>query len=65
MAAPIRPAASGGAVAGVVSLAAPSLWLTEARMQRLLPHLLRTAAEMAELWPLRARIAHPEPLETA
>ena len=65
MAAPIRPAASGGAVAGVVSLAAPSLWLTEARMQTLLPHLLRTAAEMAELWPLRARIAHPQPLETA
>lgn len=65
MAAPIRPAASGGTIAGVVSIAAPSVWLTETRMHALLPRLFRTAAEMAELWPLRARIAHAELLETA
>lgn len=65
MAAPIRPPASGGAIAGVVSIAAPSLWLTEAHMHSLLPRLLRAAAEMAELWPLRARTAPLEALEIA
>lgn len=64
MAAPIRPAGSGGAIAGVVSLAGPAVWLTEVRMQTLVPHLLRTAAEMAELWPLRSRTVNPRPLET-
>ncbi len=65
MAAPIRPAASDGAIAGVVSIAAPSVWLTEARMHALLPRLLRTADEMAALWPLRARTPHTALLETA
>jgi DNA-binding IclR family transcriptional regulator len=50
MAAPIRHPVRGDVV-GVVSIAAPAVRLTEARMVELAPQLLATAAELAEACP--------------
>jgi len=42
-----------GPVLGTVSIAGPSARLTERRAQELAPLVLRTARELARLWPLR------------
>jgi IclR family transcriptional regulator, acetate operon repressor len=43
-----------GPVLGTVSIAGPSARMTEKRAQELAPRVLRTARELARLWPLRA-----------
>jgi IclR family acetate operon transcriptional repressor len=44
-----------GAALGTVSVAGPSVRMTDARIQELAPLVRRCAAELASLWPLRAR----------
>jgi IclR family transcriptional regulator, acetate operon repressor len=50
---------------GTVSIAGPSARITEKRAQELAPLVLRTASELANLWPLRVAAAgnrhRPEP----
>ena len=43
-----------GPVLGTVSIAGPSARMTEKRAQELAPMVLRTARQLASLWPLRA-----------
>lgn len=57
IAAAIRSGA-GGAVVGTVSVAGPSVRMTEERLHAMAPQVLRTAAEISELWPLRQRPSH-------
>lgn len=45
----------GGPVVGTVSVAGPSLRMTRARMDDLLPALRQTASALSAVWPLRAR----------
>jgi IclR family acetate operon transcriptional repressor len=52
VAAAIR-AGQGGPALGTVSIAGPSARLTEKRANELAPLVLRTARELANLWPLR------------
>jgi DNA-binding IclR family transcriptional regulator len=52
VAAAIRPDDDGPAL-GTVSIAGPSARVTEKRAQQLAPLVLRTARELANLWPLR------------
>jgi DNA-binding IclR family transcriptional regulator len=52
VAAAIRPDDDGPAL-GTVSIAGPSARVTEKRAQELAPLVLRTARELANLWPLR------------
>ena len=47
-------AADGGAL-GTVSVAGPSVRMTDARIQELAPLVRQCAEELARLWPLRAR----------
>lgn len=54
VAAAIRSGASGP-VLGTVSIAGPSARVTEKRVHDLAPRVLETAAELSDLWPLRAR----------
>ena len=44
-----------GAALGTVSVAGPSVRMTDARIQELAPLVRQCAAELASLWPLRAR----------
>jgi DNA-binding IclR family transcriptional regulator len=46
---------SGGPVMGTVSVAGPSVRLTEQRLQELAPLVIRTASELSRMWPLRPR----------
>ncbi|MDH5286671.1 MAG: IclR family transcriptional regulator [Betaproteobacteria bacterium] len=46
---------SGGAASGTVSVAGPSVRLTDERVLELAPLVCRSAAEISELWPLRTR----------
>jgi IclR family acetate operon transcriptional repressor len=43
----------GGPTLGTVSIAGPSARMTEKRVQELAPLVLRSAAELSNLWPLR------------
>jgi len=64
IAAAIRPA-DGGIALGTVSVAGPSVRMTDARVRELAPLVTRSAAELASLWPLRlpgARRAVPKAL---
>lgn len=45
-----------GPVAGTVSVAGPSVRLTETRIRDLAPAVVAAAAELSKLWPLRLRI---------
>lgn len=42
---------------GTISIAGPSVRMTEKRLQELAPLVLRTASELAALWPLRSCLA--------
>ncbi len=55
IAATIRPP-GGGPTLGTVSIAGPSVRLTESRVRELAPVVIKAAAELAELWPLRAHV---------
>ena len=46
---------SGGAAVGTVSVAGPSVRMTESRIQEMVPLVNQTALELASLWPLRPR----------
>lgn len=54
VAAAIR-SAEGGPALGTVSIAGPSARMTEKRVHELAPLVLQSAAELSDLWPLRAR----------
>jgi DNA-binding IclR family transcriptional regulator len=54
MAAAIRPA-NDAAVLGTVSIAGPSVRMTESRIHELAPLIVQGAAELSSLWPLRTR----------
>lgn len=56
IAAPIR-AGDKSPVLGTVSIAGPSARMTEERAAELSPLVLRTARELASLWPLRVGVA--------
>jgi DNA-binding IclR family transcriptional regulator len=55
IAAAIRPSDADPAF-GTVSVAGPSVRLTEKRIEELAPLVTRTAAELAALWPSRQRV---------
>jgi DNA-binding IclR family transcriptional regulator len=48
-------ASDDGAALGTVSIAGPSLRMTEGRVQELAPLVLHCASELSKLWPLRPR----------
>jgi IclR family acetate operon transcriptional repressor len=50
-----------GLAAGTVSIAGPSARVTEKRAQELVPLVLRTARQLASLWPSRIRAATGNP----
>lgn len=54
IAAAVRPA-DGGPALGTVSIAGPSVRVTERRVLELAPLVARAAAELAAIWPLRQR----------
>jgi IclR family transcriptional regulator, acetate operon repressor len=54
VAAAIRPA-DGGAALGTVSIAGPSVRMTDKRIGEVAPLVLQAAAELATLWPARPR----------
>lgn len=54
VAAAIRSGINGSTL-GTVSIAGPSARMTEKRIQELAPLVLQGAAELSDLWPLRAR----------
>jgi DNA-binding IclR family transcriptional regulator len=56
VAAAIRSGVNGPAV-GTVSVAGPSVRMTDARIRELAPKVIRCAADMSDLWPLRPRRA--------
>jgi len=56
IAAAIRSRA-GGAAVGTVSIAGPSVRMTESRVRELSPLVVKCASELGALWPLRARHA--------
>lgn len=51
----IRSEKGGGAAVGTVSIAGPSLRMTESRIHELAPLVVQTASELSNLWPLRPR----------
>jgi len=55
VAAPIR-SREDGPVAGTVSVAGPSVRLTEERVRELGPVVIAAASELSKLWPLRLRL---------
>src|SRR5215471_16530903 len=59
VAAAIR-ADDGGPALGTVSIAGPSARITEKRAHELAPLVLRTAAELSSLWPLRVGSARKD-----
>ena len=52
-------ASDDGVALGTVSIAGPSLRMTEVRVQELAPFVLHCAAELSKLWPLRPRSGAP------
>ncbi|MCL4760249.1 MAG: IclR family transcriptional regulator [Burkholderiales bacterium] len=60
VAAVIRSGADGP-VMGTVSVAGPSVRMTESRLAELAPRVMGTAAELSSLWPLRPRLRRPAP----
>lgn len=50
---------------GTVSVAGPSVRLTEKRIEELAPLVMRTAAELAALWPSRQRVNGAAPAASA
>jgi IclR family acetate operon transcriptional repressor len=54
VAAVVRSGPEGSAL-GTVSIAGPSARVTEKRVHELAPRVLESAAELSDLWPLRAR----------
>lgn len=64
IAAAIRPL-GGGATLGTVSVAGPSVRLTDSRVRELAPVVIKTASELADLWPLRPRSGRSLPVEGA
>ena len=56
IAAAIRSRA-GGAAVGTVSIAGPSVRMTESRVRELSPLVVKRASELSALWPLRTRHA--------
>ena len=54
LAAAIR-AGEGGAALGTVSVAGPSVRMTDARVRELADLVVQCAAELSSLWPLRPR----------
>jgi DNA-binding IclR family transcriptional regulator len=55
LAAPVR-SREDGPVAGTVSVAGPSVRLTEERIRELGPVVVAAASELSKLWPLRLRL---------
>jgi DNA-binding IclR family transcriptional regulator len=55
VAAAIRPSDAAAAL-GTVSVAGPSVRMTERRVRELAPLVVRAAADLAALWPLRDRV---------
>jgi len=45
----------GDRAAGTVSIAGPTVRMTEKRVREIAPFVVACAAEMATLWPLRPR----------
>jgi len=45
---------------GTVSIAGPSVRMTEQRIRDIAPAIMETASELATLWPLRPRAAHQQ-----
>ena len=64
IAAAIRPV-GGGPTLGTVSIAGPSIRLTETRVRELAPVVIKTASALAALWPLRSRAALVRPTKDA
>lgn len=60
----IRPA-GGGAALGAVSVAGPSVRMTDSRISELAPLVMQTASELASLWPLRPRSGRVFPIKSA
>ena len=58
MAAAIR-SVDGGAAVGTVSVAGPSVRMTESRLQELAPLIMQSASELSKVWPLRPRSGIP------
>jgi DNA-binding IclR family transcriptional regulator len=56
VAAPVRLARLGDRVVGTVSLSGPTFRLPAARKHELAPKVLATAARLAAIWPLQARL---------
>lgn len=48
---------TGGAAVGTVSIAGPSVRMTEKRIRELAPRVVQCASELSALWPLRSRHA--------
>lgn len=62
VAAAIRPE-GGGATLGTVSVAGPSVRMTESRIRELAPLVVQSASELASLWPLRLRSGRAVPVK--
>lgn len=62
VAAAIRPK-GGGAALGTVSVAGPSVRMTESRVRELAPLVMQSASELASLWPLRLRSGRVAPVK--
>jgi DNA-binding IclR family transcriptional regulator len=54
VAAAVRPGPDGAAV-GTVSIAGPTVRMTERRVRELAPQVVQCASELSRLWPLRPR----------
>jgi DNA-binding IclR family transcriptional regulator len=55
----------GSEAVGTVSIAGPGARITEKRAHEIAPRVLRTAAELSSLWPLRLGTQAPAPLPEA
>lgn len=53
----------GGAALGTVSVAGPSVRMTESRIRELAPLVVQSASELASLWPLRLRSGRAVPVK--
>ncbi len=60
LAAAIRPR-DGGPALGTVSIAGPSVRMTDARVRELATLVVRSAADLSSLWPLRRRSGARDP----
>ncbi len=59
----IRSEKGGGAALGTVSIAGPSLRMTESRIHELAPLVIQSASELSNLWPLRPRPGREVPVK--